>query len=294
MITLQTFQRLRTTKSLLLAGGVALMFSGLLMYSFTLQIREVKDIALPAALALPSLEKRLFVLQEQTELGELQEAIGNGSQDEKVRMYILPPKDEIDRLIQTFDLFLARWQQKRIVTHVTPLSVGTASGITLDGADESLFATGISFEADVTPEGLDQLLLFIDLAGNLTVNDAFDATARTELLRLTEEENPAAVTALEQFLSSDLLAYVKDPGATERQLLRAFTSNTFADAFRQIIAGSQLPKAEALFSKDILSQMEDGRLWPVRMLRIKGLSITPVTDQLSHVALTLEAMSRGK
>lgn len=294
MIALETLHRLRTTSNLLLAGSSALVLSGLLMYSFTLQIREVKDVALPAALALPSLEKRLFVLQEQTELGELQEAIGNGSQDEKVRMYILPPKDEIDRLIQTFDLFLARWQQKRIVTHVTPLSVGTASGITLDGADEPLFATGISFEADVTSEGLDQLLLFIDLAGNLTVNDAFDTSARTELLRLTEEENPAAVTALEQFLSSDLLAYVKDPGATERQLLRAFTSNTFADAFRQIIAGSQLPKAETLFSKDILSQMEDGRLWPVRMLRIKGLSITPVTDQLSHVALTLEAMSRGK
>ena len=264
------------------------------MYSFTLQIREVKDVALPAALALPSLEKRLFVLQEQTELGELQEAIGNGSQDEKVRMYILPPQDEIDRLIQTFDLFLRRWQQKRIVTHVTPLSVGSASGVTLDGTDEPLFATPVSFEADVTPEGLDQLLLFIDFAGNLTVNDALDETARGELLRLTEEENPAAVTALEHFLSADLLSYVKDPGGTERQLLRAFTSNTFADGFRQVIAGSLLPKAEGLFSDDILSAMDADKLWPIRMLRIKGFSVTPVTDTQSHVSLSLEAISRGK
>lgn len=294
MITLQTLQRLRTTKNLLLAGGGALALSGLLMYSFTLQIRDVKDIALPAALALPSLEKRLFVLQEQTELGELQEAIGNGSQDEKVRMYVLPPQDEIDRLIQTFDLFLGRWQQKRIVTHVTPLSVGSASGITLGGADEPLFATPVSFEADVTPEGLAQLLLFIDLAGNLTVNDALDESARNELLRLTEEENPAAVTALEQFLSADLLVYVKDPGGTERQLLRAFTSNTFADGFRRIVAGSDLPKAEALFAGDILAAMEKEKLWPVRMLRIKGLSVTPVTETQSHVVLSLEALSRGK
>jgi len=294
MITLQSLQRLRTTRNLLLAGSVALMFSGLLMYSFTLQIREVKDVALPAALALPSLEKRLFVLQEQTELGELQEAIGNGSQDEKVRMYILPPQDEIDRLIETFDLFLRRWQQKRIVTHVTPLAVGTASGTTVSGVDEPLFSTRLSFEADVTSEGLDQLLLFIDLAGNLTVNDALDEAARGELLRLTEEENPAAVTALEQFLSADLLAYVKDPGSTERQLLRAFASDTFADGFRQIIAGSLLPKAESLFSDDILTAMDTGKLWPVRMLRITGLSITPVTDTQSHVAVTLEALSRGK
>ncbi len=294
MITLESFKRLRTTKNLLLVGSVALVLSGLQMYSFTLQIREVKDVALPAALALPSLEKRLFVLQEQAELGELQEAIGNGSQDEKVRMYILPPQDEIDRLIQTFDLFLRRWQQKRIVTHVTPLSVGTASGTALHGAKEPLFATPVSFEADVTPEGLDQLLLFIDLAGNLTVNDALDEISRGELLRLTEEENPAAVTALEQFLSADLLTYVKDPGGTERQLLRAFTSNTFADGFRQIIAGSQLPKAESLFSGDILSAMDEDKLWPIRMLRIKGLSVTPVTDTQSHVSLSLEAISRGK
>lgn len=294
MITMDSLQRLRTTKNLLLAGTGALMLSGLLMYSFAQQIRDVKEVALPAALALPQLEKRLIILKEQTELGELQEALGNGSQDEKVRMYVLPPHDEIDRLIQTFDLFLGLWQQKRIVTHVSPLKVGTASGVTLDGADEPLFATSVSFEADVTPEGLDQLLLFVRLAGSLTVNDALDESARTELLRLTEEENPAAVTALEQFLSTDLLAYAKDPGAAERQLLRAFGSNDFADMFRGVIAGSRLPQAESLFSKDLRAAMEKDRLWPVRMLRVRGLSITPVTDQLSHVALSLEAIARGK
>jgi len=294
MKLLATLQRLRTTRTLLLAGGVSLALSGAMMYSFTLQIRDVKETALPAALALPSLEKRLTLLQQQADIGELQEALGNGSSDEKVRMYVLPPHDEIDRLIHTMDLFLASWQKRRTVTHVTPLSVGTATGVTLDGVKEPLFATPITFEADVTKDGLEQLMRFIHVAGILTVDDAFDASGRSTLLRLTEEENPAAVSALEQFLATDLLSYVRDPGATERNLLRAFASDTFADSFRQVVDSSELPKIEALFPKDIVAAMDDERLWPVRMLRIKALTVTPVSDDLSHVAVSLEAFARGE
>ncbi len=281
------------TKLLLGAGVASLSFSVFLMYLFTLQIRDVKEIALPAALALPALEKRLVVLQEQTELGELQEALGSGPQDEKVRMYILPAHDEIDRLIQTMDVFLQHWQQLRIVTHVTPLSVGTASGVTLEGVAEPLSATRIFFEADVTPQGLEQLLLFIDIAGNLTVSDALTLDARQQLLRLTEEENPAAVTVLEQFLSTDLLSYVRDPAAVERQLLRAFSTDRFGDALQTVLHDSDLPKIEALLTKDIVAAMDEAKLWPIRMLRITNMSITPVTEQLSHVAVTLEAIARG-
>lgn len=291
---LETLHRLRTTRTLLIAGGVSLALSGGLMYSFTQQIRDVKETALPAALALPSLEKRLALLQQQADIGELQEALGTSSPDEKVRMYVLPPHDEIDRLIHTMDLFLGSWQKQRSVTHVTPLSVGTATGVTLDGIKEPLFATPIYFEADVTKDGLDRLMRFIHIAGFLTVDDAFDEAGRSTLLRLTEEENPAAVTALEQFLATDLLSYVRDPAAAERNLLRAFASDTFADSFRQVLDASELPKIEDLFSKDIAATMDDQRLWPVRMLRIKGLTVTPVTDDLSHVAISLEALSRGQ
>lgn len=294
MITMDSIRRLRTTKAMLCAGAGSLAFSALLMYSFTLQIRDVKEVALPAALALSPLEKRLAILKEQTELSELQAEFGNSAQDEKVRMYVLPPHDEIDRLLQTFDLFLSHWQKQKSVTHVTPLSVGTATGLTLKGATDPLVATSVSFEADVTAQGLADLLLFVDIAGSLTVNDAFTEIARHELLLKTEEENPAAVTALEQFLSTDLLGYVRDPGVTENKLLKAFASSDFADDLRRLIEMSRLPQIEKLFTKDILASIDAEKLWPVRMLRITHISIAPVTETQSHVSMTLEAMARAK
>lgn len=294
MTALSSFVHRHRTNLLMGAGVTSLMLSALMMYAFTLQIREVKEVALPAAVALSPLEKRLGILREQTELTELQAELGNTAQEEKVRMYVLPPHDEIDRLLQTLDIFLSRWQKQKSVTHVTPLSVGTASGITLDGTEEPLVATRISFEADVTPEGLADLLLFIDLAGSLTVSDAFTDGARQELLRLTEEENPIAITALEQFLSTDLLGYARDPGVTESRLLKSFSSPLFADELHRLIGKSQLPQVEKLFTKDILAVMEKDRLWPVRMLRIASMAIAPVTESQSHVAFTLEAIARGK
>lgn len=291
---LHPFVRRHRVNLLLGAGASSLALSALMMFAFTLQIREVKEVALPAAVSLTALEKRLAVLKEQTQLTELQAELGNSAQDEKVRMYVLPPRDEIDRLLQTFDVFLTRWQKQKGVTHVTPIAVGTATGVTVPGVSEPLVATTVSFEADVTEQGLADLLLFVGIAGDLTVNDAFSAAARNELLLRTEEENPAAVTALEQFLSTDLLAYVRDPGVTENRLLKAFASSDFADDLRRLIEMSDLPKAEKLFSKDILASMEDAKLWPVRMLRVRHVAVAPLTETQSHVAITLEAMARGK
>lgn len=294
MITLHLFVQRHRTNLLLGAGLASMALSVLMMYALTLQIRDVKDVALPAAVALTPLEKRLAVLKEQTQLTELQAELGNSAQDEKVRMYVFPPHDEIDRLLQTFDLFLNRWQTQKSVTHVTPLAVGTATGITLEGSAEPLVATTVSFEADVTAQGLADLLLFVDIAGHLTVNDAFSEDARHALLIMTEEENPAAVTALEQFLSTDLLGYVRDPGATENRLLKAFSSSDFADEFRRLIETSKLPQIERLFTKEMLVSMDEAKLWPVRMLRIKNIAIAPVTETQSHVSIMLEAIARAK
>lgn len=294
MSTVHSFVQRHRVNLLLGAGVTSLVLSAVMMHAFTLQIRDVKEIALPAAVALTPLEKRLSVLEEQTQLTELQAELGNSAQDEKVRMYVLPPADEIDRLLQVFDLFLTRWQKQKSVTHVSPLSVGTATGITLAGATEPLVATSVSFEADVTAQGLADLLLFIRTAGSLTVNDAFSDDARHDLLMRTEEENPAAVTALEQFLATDLLGYVRDPGATENRLLKAFASSDFADDFHRLIETSSLPQVEKLFPKDVLASLDEKKLWPVRMLRIRNISIAPLTETQSHVSVTLEAIARGK
>src|SRR3989338_317738 len=199
----------RTGAVLALAGT-----SMLLLLVHVLAVREMRSTGLPAASALPALQHRVAVLTEQAEVSELQAALGGGTQEEAVRRFVLPATTDTDRLLATLDTLFEVLRARKDLSAV--------SAVTL---------LPLRFEANVTEEGAATLLRFFDTAGMLTVSDALTPEETALLLRLTEQENPAAVTALERFLATDLLRYAHSPRPFQDQLLAAFSS----DEFRQTL-----------------------------------------------------------
>lgn len=285
MITLASLRRPSLHVQYLLSA----MLLGLSIQLLTLHVetvRDMRDIGLPAALAMPSIQQRLSIIKEQSEVAELQASISGDSNEEMLRMYVLPDNAALDRLLATVDAFTTELKKQGALTGLSPVQVGDE----MQSGD--VMKTPVSFEADVTADGLRTLFLFQDLSGLLTVSDALTADEQSELLHLTEQENPAAITALETFLSTDLLTYAKAPQVTQDQLFRSFSSDVFADSFSRITEQSDLGAIAELLSGPLARTLEAQKLWPLRFLMPVKSAIRQTGENQYHIAVTWEAYSR--
>jgi hypothetical protein len=263
-----------------------LVLAGALVLVHAVTIRQVKEVGLPAAIELPQMEKRLSLLQEQLEAAELQEALQNGSAPEQLKMYILPQKLDLGRLLATFDILRDAFQRDRLLFSMSAIQVGEE--ISVPG-NERVRAIPFSFQAEVTQEGMDKLMLLIRLSGNLTVSDTLSPQQLSQLINLTEEENPAALTVLEQFLATDLLLYVREPAIYEHQVLRSLTSETFEQSFANVLQSSGLAKARYLYGGMLGQLLETHNLWPTQKLGLEHVEVTPLGAGRYRVALRLQA-----
>jgi len=93
-------------------------------------------------------------------------------------------------------------------------------------------------------------------------------------LRSTEEENPAGITSLEQFLSLSLLRYARDPRAYEDQLRRSFTSAAFERVLQMVTQTSLLRDARRLFEGDFGRVLDEEGLWPIQFMTVDELELT--------------------
>lgn len=285
MITLASLRR----PSLRVQYLLSVTLLGLSIQLLTLHVetvRDMRDIGLPAALAMPSIQQRLSIIKEQSEVAELQASISGDSNEEMLRMYVLPDNAALDRLLATVDAFTTELKKQGALTGLSPVQVGDE----MQSGD--VMKTPVSFEADVTADGLRTLFLFQDLSGLLTVSDALTADEQSELLQLTEQENPAAITALETFLSTDLLTYAKAPQVTQDQLFRSFSSDVFADSFSRITEQSDLGAIAELLSGPLARTLEAQKLWPLRFLMPVKSAIRQTGENQYHIAVTWEAYSR--
>lgn len=284
MIHLPDLRRLSPTTSALMTMAllcVACVFIALHIRA----VRAMSEIGLPAALALPRIEQKAALLAEQNEVAQLQAALRGGSIDETVRVYVLPAREEVDRLLALFDVLFGYLEQKRMLFSFSAVTVGEKIPYS-----EGLSALPISFDVVVTPDGLSRVMDTVDLAGLLTVSDALTHNDIDAILTVTEQENPASVAALEHFLSTDLLRYAQDPSSYENQLRGAF-SPASEHALQSLFNTSRLRRARALYGElgDILRTQE---LWPLRIMTIEKTSSSLGDNGRIKLSLMLHAYVR--
>jgi hypothetical protein len=260
------------------------MFAGsaLLLWLHSASVRDMREVGLPAAMALPNIEKRMEILKEQNEVAQLQAALRGGSTEEMLNVYVIPGEEEIDRLLATFDVFFTYLEQKRLLSAVSGVHVGEM----VDGA------LPVSFDATVTEQGFSDLLLFADLAGILTVSDALTQRDIDTMLAATEQENPASVAALEHFLATDLLRYSEEPRPYEEQLRKSF-SGAAEPALRSMLDAPRLQRARSIF-KDLAPVLRQQNLWPLRLLTVEKASSSSAGGGMMRVELQLNAYVRVK
>jgi hypothetical protein len=277
------WHRLRPREQLILAV-VLLALAAVFIFLHGLRIQQMRETGLPAALALPQVEKRIAVLQAQDDVMQLQQSVGGGSALEQLHTQVLPAEGGLDRLLSAFDALFDTLKKQHMLLRVSALHVGQTQGT----------VTPVTFETDVNEEGLRELLLFCDLAGLMTVSDALTAQEQQLLLQLTEDENPAAVTALEAFLGTDLLTYARDPRGVTQQLLKSFSSENFEQTVLSITQQSHLQEATRLLGGSLQDVFAANKLWPVRFLTVSHVDIVDRENGTFHVSLELQAHGRTK
>lgn len=285
MKILHIVRRLPPVASFLM--GLTLLSLGMLLVALHARaVRDMSEIGLPAALALPQIEKRAEILAEQNEIAQLQTALRSGSTEEMVRVYIIPEKEEIDRLLAVFDVLFGYLEQKKMLTSFSAVEVGEAT----EGV-EGMKSIPVSFDAIVTHEGMADLLLFSELSGLLTVSDALTQKDIDAMLAVTEQENPASVAALEHFLSTDLLRYSEEPRPYEEQLRKSF-SPAAENALRLMFDTPRLRRARMLYS-EMAPVLRQQNLWPLRLLTVEKASAVQEGGMV-RLSMTLNAYVRGE
>jgi len=251
--------------------GIGLMvLSAFLILAHVKTIIEVRDISIPIVSQLPMLERRLRALTEQIELTQLHAATRIGSQQERVEVYALPEETDVTRLIATFEIIREALMRDGVLSRMSEISISEPSD-----SEEGASSRTLSVEFSVHDEGMQTILLIVRLAGLLTIGDVLTEDEIALLVDRVEQENPAGIIALEQFLSADLLRYSENPKAYEEQLKRSFSSTTFANAFENVLRVSLLRDVRKILQSDLGEILQGYKLWPMQIMALQKVSIMP-------------------
>lgn len=247
-----------------MTGWLLLGFSGFLLINHAHAIREVTGESAPLAGEIPILERRLQFLQQQLEMAQLHTALRTGSQEERLTVFVLPEESDLDRLLGSFDILREVLGTQGHLSDFAAIDIGEREPTAL----KAIQSESVSFSVSVDEEGFRELMTFLRIAGLLTIGDVLGQDDLAKLLHLTEEENPAGLIALEQFLSTDLLQYARDVRSYEDQLLKSFSSPSFTQALHAALQSPPLRNARRLLEGPIGKELQAQKLWPLQMLTL--------------------------
>ena len=281
---------LMSSVTLSLVGGFSLALVVPLLMMHVREISTMQESALPLLATLPSLERRLSILKEQVEVTQLDTALRTGSDEERVRVYVLPTQTALDRALATFDALRNDLTDRGVLTAMSSIRVGERFT-----RSDGLRAIPLTVQFTVRGEGARYVFAFLRMAGLLSIGDVLTRSEKQTLIRATEEENPAAIVALEQFFSTDLLSYAKEPRPVDEQLKRSLSSESFTATLQTILSRSLLNDARELLRGEFGRSLDRYRLWPVQMLQIANAEVQPGSApdwyRLDFTVLLLERAS---
>ncbi len=249
-------------------SALLLLLGGKLLAEHIAAVEHVRASTLPLAEEIPQMEHRVKVIEQQRELSELSAALRIGSPEERVRVYALPEEVDIDKVVAVLDLFTESLRASHVLSSASGVDFGPA-----EPAVDGIQSTPVRLTMSLHKDGIGAFTTFIRLCGMLTVADALTPDERTRLLRQTEIENPAAIVALEQYLNTDLLSYIREPRPADDQLLRSFSSQSFERAFRDILRSSLLPEVQRVIGGTFAETLHARKLWPMQMMDIRSIGL---------------------
>ncbi|MEK7590587.1 MAG: hypothetical protein AAB489_00040 [Patescibacteria group bacterium] len=276
------------TLLLLLGGAFLLSASAFPLLKHTTAFRSMEEV-LPLAARIPSLQARLAILEEQVEVAEVHAALRTGSTEERIRQLVLPRAVDLDRAIGALEAVRDVARKKGILRSMSGIDVGRSQS-TLAG---SLIVTAqpIAFRATLNEEGLATFLQAVDLAGALTIDDLLEPSVREALFLQTETENPVAILSLEQFLSTDLLSFAKDPKPHEERLKKAFSSDGLSQ-YEHLLHATRLRSSLPLLRGDLGATLEARGLWPLPFLSAAQVEVREAGDGWMEIQFSLLAYAR--
>ncbi len=277
----------------IVAVGVSTLLLGLSVLLIVIHIRTAQAMqqdALPLAGQVSSLEHRRDVLRRQVDVTQLQTALTAGSIRERLAMYVLSDASSNDRLLSLFSLVSDALQKGGAEDYSAPIVLGKEEAATLHG--ETLLKQSVSFSVTVSQDGLDTWLSLIDLMGYVTVADALPTEDVQLLLSKTEQENPAALDALQQFLSLDLSMYASNPNDQRDRLLAAFATDDARASVQTALDVPLLQEAVRFFGTDLGKSVVDQKLWPMPLVTLQKMTVEPADKDMQKVTFVLEKQGR--
>lgn len=248
-------------------------------------LRSVREQGLPLAAELPPLNRKLAMLTQEVQLAEVQRELQSGSIQEKLRTTVLPETFDQARIISFFDVL------RGSLSSAQPgdsLQIGQPK----QSAYSGIQSIAITWKLRIAQDDATRLMKSVHITGLVTVADALPENGLSDLLRPIESGNPSDIVALEQFLSTDLFSYARDPKVYTDRLLQAVTSQTFADVFLTVEKSSLLPEAHEILSSSFGDALAKQKLWPSPFFTLKTLSLRTVEKGMQEVTVEVETFIR--
>lgn len=249
---------------------------------------ELREQGLPLAAELPQLERRLNLLTAEVQLSEVQKELRNGSQEERLNVFVFPDTLQRERVIGYLDAIGHSLETRKLARGATKVTIGTP-----EAGEYDLQRATVQATFTVSIQGVSSLVTMLRLSGLLTVADALPSEALQDLLRPLEATHPADIVALEQFLATDLRAYAEQPRVYEDRLLNSVGATGFRDVFSTVYKSSLLPEAQQFFEGETGKHLAQKGLWPSPFLLIKNLSVGSHDAQgFAEVIINMETFTR--
>ena len=236
--------------------AVAIACTALLAYQHVQVVQTAQQVVVPSIASVVDLEHTRNVLQEQTELVELQSALESDQLEQQVEAFVLPAVLDLDRTVALFDVMQQHGAQQGYA--------GTEATIEVNGST-------ITIELDLHQNALENWLQLVEIAGVLTVYDALTADQRRALLTYSQQYNPTALPEVEAWLQLSLFEYGRDADLYTRRLLRSFNDAAFEELLLVLTETPQLTAATTLFSGSLGEVLQQHSLWPLPFMQLESL-----------------------
>lgn len=280
----------------LCASVLLLAVSVLLLTEHLWIVQDMRGSALPLAADVSSLERRADVLHAQKEVLVVQASKQSGSLEEQLRAYVLPEERDVRRLLGFFDVTRSLLENSGMARSFSAIELGDPVSVHLSDRDSSpglaVTRQSLTFQATVSVEGASRFLSLVDLTGLLTVGDTLTQEEIHRLFALTEAENFGGITAVEQFLRTDLVSYARDPRAADDRLLKAFSSEQFLAAFRSILHTSRLEDARHVLGGSFGAALLRTAVWPGPFLVLDSVTWEQERGDWVKMSIVLQVYGR--
>lgn len=245
-----------------------LAFGGRELLYHAQAIKEMQAVSSPALQEIPRLEQRLNALTQQTETASLQASLfSQGSPEEYVSVYLLPPTTDLDKTVLLFDALGEQLQAENRLANMSRVIFGPLEN------HNDYSVQPVSVQMALHKKGLEDIALFIQLAGIRTVNDLLNAEDRELLIQRSEQESPASILVLQEFLNTDLLIYSQNPILAREKVLQAFGSELFRQGFAGILDSGRFAQARTLLNGPLGKLLNNQKLWPMQFMTLDKLDL---------------------